>query len=154
MAAVDPHDDLGVPRQRPRLVVGEVLGQRELPVRLLDQRQLPLILGRCDDGGVLGPALLRLADVGDDHPFGLHVELLQVVLELRVVDEPVVIPDGESELILWRRHLRRRRRPILRLRHGNRQAREEKNGRRAGLQGSSHVEHGNLVVWKRTTAGS
>ena len=73
---------------------------------------------------------------------------LQVVDVLRVVDEAVVVADVEAELFLRRRHLRRRRRPVLRLRHGNRQAREEQHGRGAGLQGSLRMKHGNLVSGK------
>ncbi len=149
-AAVDPHHDLRVPRQRPCLVVSQAIGERQLPVRFLDERQLPLVLRRCDDGGVFRPAFFRLADLGDDHPLGLHIELLQVLLVLFVIDEPVVVADGPAKLIFRRCDFWWRCRSVLRLRHRNREARKEEDDGRAGLQAWLRVKHNNLVYEERT----
>ena len=78
-AAVDPDHGLAVARELPRLLVGEPVGERQLAVRFLDERQLPMVLRRRDDRGDLGPALFRLADVHDHHALGLRVHLLEVV---------------------------------------------------------------------------
>jgi len=55
---------------------------------------------RGDDGGELGPTFFGLADVDDRHPLRLRLQLLEIVGVLRVVDEPVVVADRKSELVL------------------------------------------------------
>ena len=108
-AAVDPDDGLAVLRELPRLIVGEAVGERQLAVHLLELRERLVVLGRRDDGGQLGPAFFRLADLHDRHAVGLLVELLQVLDVLRVVDQAVVVADVVAELLLRRRELRRGR---------------------------------------------
>jgi hypothetical protein len=43
--AIDPHHGLAVARERARLIVGEVLRQREPPRRVLDPREVLVIFG-------------------------------------------------------------------------------------------------------------
>ncbi len=92
----------------PRLIVGQALGEREPAIDVLEFREVPMVLRRRDDRGVLGPALGCLADVDDRHPVGFLIELLQVLLELRVVDETVVVADLPAELLLRARDSGRR----------------------------------------------
>ncbi len=118
-APVDPDDRFAVPRELPRLVVGDAVGERELAVRLLDERQLPVILRRRDDRRHLAAAFLGLPDLDDLHALGLRIHLLEIVEVLRVVDEPVVVADLPAELVLRPGDLRRRGLPVLRLGRGH-----------------------------------
>ena len=149
-AAVDPHDRLAVPRELARLIVGEAVGERQLAVRLLDELQPPMVLGRRDDGRQLGPAFFGLADLGHDHALGLHVELPEVIDVLRVVDEVVVVADGVAELVLRRRDprcgrlvLRHRRSHTDRENDSGRDRRGDR--RRTGPEACLPLEHTNLV---------
>ena len=137
-AAVDPDDHLALAGQGAGLFVGQVLGQRQPPVRRLDHRQLPLVFRRGDDRGELGPPFFGLADVDHRHPFRLRLQLLEIVGVLRVVDQAVIVADRKPELIFGRGDFRRRRR-LLRVRRRNRDAHSQRDKRRVSLQ------HDNLV---------
>ena len=136
--AVNPHDSLAVLRELARLVVGDPVGQRELAVHLLVLRQLPVILGRGDDGRQLRTSFFGLPDLDDRHPVGFLVQLLEVLDVLRVVDQEVVVADVVSELFLRGRQLGRFG---LRLRSNNRDRDGERDERDEFFEHARMVAH-------------
>jgi hypothetical protein len=84
-----------------------------------------VVPGRGDDSHDHRPAFGRFSDIDELHAVGFGIELLPVGDELFVVDELVVVADGEAELFLGARDLGRRRRggPVRRDRDD-----EEKRG--------------------------
>ena len=105
--AVDPDHRLAVARERARLIVGQVLGQREPPRRVLDPREVLVILGRRDNRHQVRAALGGLADLLQDHPIRLAIELLPVGGELLIGRQLIVVAEVEAELFLRRGDARR-----------------------------------------------
>ena len=129
-AAVEPHHGFALGGQRARLLVGQPLGQREPSGDRLVARQSLVVLGRRDDGHVLGASLGRPADVLQHHAVRFPIEPLPVIADLLVRRDVVVVAQVEAEELLRRRDLRL-------CEEGRGRPRE--NGRRQEENASPHV---------------
>ena len=99
--AVDPDDRFAFPRECPRLLVGEAVGEREPARDVAVLRQILVIGRRGDDRHQVRPPFGRLADLLQDHPVGFGVELAPVVGDLRVVGELIVVAEARSRAAPW-----------------------------------------------------
>ena len=142
-AAVDPDHRLAFAGQRPGLIVGEPLGQRQLPRDVPVAIELLEVLGRADDRHQLVAALGGLADRLDDHAVGFLVDEPHELGELGVVRQDVVGADWMAEERFGRGDPRRsgaRRRLDLRQQghRGHRGERERTRDQHGAAKQSTH----------------
>ena len=107
--AIDPDDGLAFSRQRPRLIVGEAVSQRQPTGNVSIAIDLCEVVGGRDHRHPLDAPFFGAPDIHQLHAIGLAVERLPVLLELRICGQEVVVANRRAELLLGRRHRRRRR---------------------------------------------
>ena len=103
--AVDPDHGLALDRELAGFRFGQSLGQGQPGRDLLVAGEIPMVLGRRDDGHDHCPAFGCPSDIDHGHAVGELVQLFPIGDGLRVVDELIVVADVESEFLFGGRKL-------------------------------------------------
>src|SRR6186713_235127 len=99
-STIDPDDCLAITSHGARGVVRKSLSQGESHRGLTIALEVPVILGRRDNGHEVRPALGRFSYLLHHHAIGLRIELLPIRRDLLVAGQEVVVAEVAAKFFL------------------------------------------------------